>query len=274
MLQAVRGVAACRRRRSRAGVHAVRRYRSRDAAPSSRWRKSPCVGQINIDSATVDSRGLFRRGALCSGERPGTPAISTSTTCSSKSTRWIPATACSAPIAPMSSTGRSPRPPRRRVQIAGTSLAVDQSGSFSVCARLSAGSVAGTAYRTDFIVVERDRVMANGSPALDRLSRRAALRVCRVCGHLRPQGAGRGCPLSHGHGGAAAGRGHPERGQPPGRLPGADPGDQARPEKRPVPPHARDAVPVQPGPTRRPSGRPCSLSSSTRILPRRTTASG
>ena len=38
------------------------------------------------------------------------------------------------------------------VQVVGTSLAVDQSGSFWVCAQLAAGSVAGTAYRTDFIV--------------------------------------------------------------------------------------------------------------------------
>lgn len=38
-------------------------------------------------------------------------------------------------------------------QISGTSLAVDQSGTFSVCAPLSPGAVAGTAYRTDFIIV-------------------------------------------------------------------------------------------------------------------------
>lgn len=38
-------------------------------------------------------------------------------------------------------------------QIAGTSLAVDQSGTFEACTRLAAGSVAGTAYRADFIVV-------------------------------------------------------------------------------------------------------------------------
>ena len=29
-----------------------------------------------------------------------------------------------------------------------------QSGTFSVCTDLSAGSVAGTAYRTDFIVID------------------------------------------------------------------------------------------------------------------------
>ncbi len=39
------------------------------------------------------------------------------------------------------------------IQIAGTSLAVDESGTFSVCTRLGFGSVAGTAYRTDFIVI-------------------------------------------------------------------------------------------------------------------------
>jgi len=40
------------------------------------------------------------------------------------------------------------------VSIAGTSLAVDQSGTFSVCTNLSAGSVAKIAYRTDFIVID------------------------------------------------------------------------------------------------------------------------
>ena len=34
----------------------------------------------------------------------------------------------------------------------GTSLDLDKSGSFAVCSRLSAGSVAGTAYRTNFTV--------------------------------------------------------------------------------------------------------------------------
>lgn len=43
--------------------------------------------------------------------------------------------------------------PADTTQLAGTSLAVDQSGSFSVCTRLAAGSVAGTAYRTSFIVI-------------------------------------------------------------------------------------------------------------------------
>jgi len=40
------------------------------------------------------------------------------------------------------------------VKIAGTSLAVDESGTFSVCTGLPVGSVAGTAYRTDFIVID------------------------------------------------------------------------------------------------------------------------
>jgi hypothetical protein len=39
------------------------------------------------------------------------------------------------------------------IQVAGTSLTVDQSGSFHVCTRLAPGAVTGTAYRTDFIVV-------------------------------------------------------------------------------------------------------------------------
>ena len=39
-------------------------------------------------------------------------------------------------------------------QIAGTSLVVDQSGTFSVCTRQPFGSVADTAYRTQFIVLD------------------------------------------------------------------------------------------------------------------------
>jgi hypothetical protein len=39
--------------------------------------------------------------------------------------------------------------------IFGTSLVLDQSGSFSVCTQLSAGSVAGTAYRTNFTVIDK-----------------------------------------------------------------------------------------------------------------------
>lgn len=38
-------------------------------------------------------------------------------------------------------------------QAAGTSLDVDESGTFHACTRLGAGSVSGTAYRTDFIVI-------------------------------------------------------------------------------------------------------------------------
>ena len=40
------------------------------------------------------------------------------------------------------------------VSTAGTSLAVDESGTFSVCSSLPAGSVARATYRTDFIVIE------------------------------------------------------------------------------------------------------------------------
>lgn len=40
------------------------------------------------------------------------------------------------------------------IQIAGTSLVVDQSGTFEVCTGLAFGSVAGTAYRTDFTVIQ------------------------------------------------------------------------------------------------------------------------
>ena len=39
--------------------------------------------------------------------------------------------------------------------IFGTSLVLDQSGNFSICTRLSAGSVAGTAYRTNFTVIDK-----------------------------------------------------------------------------------------------------------------------
>lgn len=38
-------------------------------------------------------------------------------------------------------------------QLAGTSLAVDESGTFSACTQQAYGSVAGTAYRTDYIIV-------------------------------------------------------------------------------------------------------------------------
>jgi hypothetical protein len=44
--------------------------------------------------------------------------------------------------------------PAETTSSAGTSLAVDESGTFSVCTGLSAGSVVSTAYRTDFIIIE------------------------------------------------------------------------------------------------------------------------
>lgn len=44
-------------------------------------------------------------------------------------------------------------PTLQPVQTAGTSLAVDEAGTFAVCAPLSFGSVAGTAYRTSFIIL-------------------------------------------------------------------------------------------------------------------------
>lgn len=40
------------------------------------------------------------------------------------------------------------------VPVAGTSLSVDQSGNFSVCTGLSAGSIARTVYRTDFTIID------------------------------------------------------------------------------------------------------------------------
>lgn len=46
-------------------------------------------------------------------------------------------------------------PPEPPIQIAGTSLIVDQSGTFAVCTRLSFGAVADTAYRTDFIIIDK-----------------------------------------------------------------------------------------------------------------------
>lgn len=39
------------------------------------------------------------------------------------------------------------------VETAGTSLAVEEAGTFEVCTQLSVGSVAGTAYRTSFIIL-------------------------------------------------------------------------------------------------------------------------
>ena len=47
-------------------------------------------------------------------------------------------------------SGGTPTDP---IVVAGTSLAVDESGSFSVCTNVPSGSVTGTAYSTDFIVV-------------------------------------------------------------------------------------------------------------------------
>jgi hypothetical protein len=44
--------------------------------------------------------------------------------------------------------------PEDTVSLAGTSLLVDQTGSFSVCTNLGAGAVVGTRYRTDFILIE------------------------------------------------------------------------------------------------------------------------
>jgi hypothetical protein len=39
------------------------------------------------------------------------------------------------------------------IPIAGTSLAVDESGTFAACTGLAFGAVAGTSYRTDFIII-------------------------------------------------------------------------------------------------------------------------
>lgn len=48
----------------------------------------------------------------------------------------------------------TPEDPEATVTVAGTSLIVDQLGSFEVCTRQAYGSVAGTAHRTDFNIVE------------------------------------------------------------------------------------------------------------------------
>ena len=251
MFQVVRGVAARGRRRSRAGVHAVRRCPPRDAVhPRPARGGGHRGGEDQHRQRHRRPGGLRRRERAALGDGPEHRRSRRRRRVHRNRRAWTPTTRVLDTYRINVFNGEVTDADRatETAQIAGTSLAVDQSGTFSVCTRLSAGSVAGTAYRTDFIVVERGRV------TVDARRFAAACLGALLCGfaacaaHLRPQRAGRGCPLSHGHGGAAAGRGHPERGQPPGRLPGADPGDQARPEKRPVPPHARDAVPVQPGP--------------------------
>ncbi len=67
-----------------------------------------------------------------------------------------PVTTPTTPTTPPATTPpATTEPPEESVQIAGTSLAVDETGTFEVCAPLNAGSVAGTAYRTSFIVLEK-----------------------------------------------------------------------------------------------------------------------
>jgi len=111
-------------------------------------------GEINIDPITAESEGCSPGGTLLWG-------IAKNTGDRDLDDVFIEIDALSAGNAVLGSyrvnvfngevtTGAE----EDAVQIAGTSLAVDQSGTFSVCTNLGYGSVAGTAYRTDFIVID------------------------------------------------------------------------------------------------------------------------
>jgi hypothetical protein len=43
--------------------------------------------------------------------------------------------------------------PEEPIQTAGTSLTVDQAGTFAACSGVPAGAIAATSYRTDFLVI-------------------------------------------------------------------------------------------------------------------------
>jgi hypothetical protein len=122
------------------------------------------VGEINIDRATVDSSDCAVGSTILWGIARNTGDLDVNDV-------FIEIDALDAnnsvigtyrvhvfngeiaEITPPPPSTTPPTTPEEPIQVAGTSLAVDQSGTFEVCARLSAGSVAGTAYRTDFIIV-------------------------------------------------------------------------------------------------------------------------
>lgn len=109
------------------------------------------VGQINIDPVTLDQEDCPAGSALLWGTAKNTGDLDLVDV-------FIEIDALNSGGGVMGTyrtnvfNGEIVEATEETVQIVGTSLAVEQSGSFSVCARQSAGSVAGTAYRTDFIV--------------------------------------------------------------------------------------------------------------------------
>jgi len=110
------------------------------------------VGEINIDRATVSLEGCSDGRALLWGIARNTGDLDVVDV-------FIEIDALDSSNGVLDTyrvnvfNGEAPPPAAGEAQIAGTSLAVDQSGTFQVCTRLAAGSVAGTAYRTDFIVI-------------------------------------------------------------------------------------------------------------------------
>jgi hypothetical protein len=110
------------------------------------------VGRINIDSATVDSLDCDPGNTLFWGTARNTGDLDLEDV-------FIEIDALNAANGVLGTyrgnvfNGEAPPPGEGEAVVAGTSLTVDQSGTFQVCAPLSAGSVAGTAYRTDFIIV-------------------------------------------------------------------------------------------------------------------------
>ena len=112
------------------------------------------VGEINVDPATGNQDGCSPGKALLWGNAKNTGDVDVTNV-------FIEIDALTADKGVLGSyrtnvfngviTGGTPEDPNTN---AGTSLTVGQSGTFAVCANLSAGSVAGTAYRTDFIVLD------------------------------------------------------------------------------------------------------------------------
>jgi hypothetical protein len=113
-------------------------------------------GKINVDPTSASSEGCPAGGALFWGTARNTGDLDVDDV-------FIEIVALDANNAELGrfrtnvyngEVSESPPPPAPpEPQVAGTSLAVDQSGSFSVCTRVPYGAVAATAYTTDYIVV-------------------------------------------------------------------------------------------------------------------------
>jgi hypothetical protein len=114
------------------------------------------VGKINVDSATVDQEGCSSGRALLWGIARNTGDLDVDDVIIEIDVLGANGGVLDTYRANVFNgevTEVKGDSPDTTFQVAGTSLAVDQSGSFQVCTRLSPGSVAGTAYRTDFIVI-------------------------------------------------------------------------------------------------------------------------